>query len=561
MLARRGADQINRAEDESQPRHQSLQAARDFGGKLCPLPATLFRRGPPPVRLPAHRAARVERAREGFARHPRDAQLARLRYQLLKDHRTMAQRLGVGEVFFAHHARVDEERGGVHADREWAQELSHHPASVLGEELPGRGGVVGDERARDAQAGTRGEAELPLLVLRRALSLGVVDPARAVQRVEKSFERGGGLPDAHLAEARVEVCVQPRRPEFTRPDGKLSTASQSFARLAFGEAADRHVASRTLDLAPSSLAKEKQLLVKPREFFQATSLNRISAERILAYREWRSAQGVGPTILNMEVGVLRRILKRAKLWHMVADDVKPLREPHTIGRAMMPDQKQKLLETASKKPEWETAYWAAILALNTTMRGCEIRSLLWSDINLPSRSLTIRKSKTEAGGRVIPLTQDAYNVLVQLRARAEMFGQVEPSHFVFAGFRVTGRFDGKEVVETRITSFDPTRHIGSWRKAWRNLTRKAGLGGLRFHDLRHHAITELAESGESEQTILAIGGHVDRRMLEQYSHIRMEAKRKALEALSSRSGNGYGTNGGTKTEEEASVPPFLAQIW
>jgi hypothetical protein len=67
--------------------------------------------------------------------------------------------------------------------------------------------------------------------------------------------------------------------------GKLSTASQSFARLAFGEAADRHVASRTLELAPSSLAKEKQLLVKPREFFQATSLNRISAERILAYRD------------------------------------------------------------------------------------------------------------------------------------------------------------------------------------------------------------------------------------------------------------------------------------
>jgi integrase len=73
------------------------------------------------------------------------------------------------------------------------------------------------------------------------------------------------------------------------------------------------------------------------------------------------------------------------------------------------------------------------------------------------------------------------------------------------------------------------------------------LGGLRFHDLRHHAITELAESGESEQTILAIADHVDRRMLERYSHIRMEAKRKALEALSSRSGDGYGRNGGTET--------------
>jgi hypothetical protein len=53
--------------------------------------------------------------------------------------------------------------------------------------------------------------------------------------------------------------------------------------------------------------------------------------------------------------------------------------------------------------------------------------------------------------------------------------------------------------------------------------------------LHHHAVTELAESGASEQTILAIAGHVSRRMLERYSHIRLEAKRNALEALSNKS--------------------------
>ena len=45
-------------------------------------------------------------------------------------------------------------------------------------------------------------------------------------------------------------------------------------------------------------------------------------------------------------------------------------------------------------------------------------------------------------------------------------------------------------------------------------------GTLRPHDLRHHAITKLAESSESsEQTIMAIAGHVSREMLEHYSHI------------------------------------------
>jgi hypothetical protein len=32
------------------------------------------------------------------------------------------------------------------------------------------------------------------------------------------------------------------------------------------------------------------------------------ASRPLAAREWRAAQGVGPAIVNMEIGVLRRIM-------------------------------------------------------------------------------------------------------------------------------------------------------------------------------------------------------------------------------------------------------------
>ena len=37
------------------------------------------------------------------------------------------------------------------------------------------------------------------------------------------------------------------------------------------------------------------------------------------------------------------------------------------------------------------------------------------------------------------------------------------------------------------------------------------MPGLRFHDLRHHAITELAESQASERTIMAIAGHISPR--------------------------------------------------
>ena len=75
---------------------------------------------------------------------------------------------------------------------------------------------------------------------------------------------------------------------------------------------------------------------------------------------------------------------------------------------------------------------------------------------------------------------------------------------------------------------------------------KSPTAGLRFHDLRHHAITELAEGQASEQTIRSIAGHVSHKMLEHYSHIRLDAKRTALDALSQRGTKaGYDTNSGT----------------
>jgi integrase len=73
--------------------------------------------------------------------------------------------------------------------------------------------------------------------------------------------------------------------------------------------------------------------------------------------------------------------------------------------------------------------------------------------------------------------------------------------------------------------------------SWRNKKCKADLqgvksplAGLRFHDLRHSYITMLSESQASDSTLLSIAGHFSRRMLEHYSHIRMSAKRAALDA-------------------------------
>ena len=56
----------------------------------------------------------------------------------------------------------------------------------------------------------------------------------------------------------------------------------------------------------------------------------------------------------------------------------------------------------------------------------------------------------------------------------------------------------------------------------------------RWHDNCHTLVTELAESSAGDEVIMSIAGHVSRAMLSRYSHVRMEAKRRALDEIGER---------------------------
>ena len=346
--------------------------------------------------------------------------------------------------------------------------------------------------------------------------------------------------------------------------GKLAPAGQQFSKLNITDALDRYLADRAAHVQPRSKRSESDHANPLREYFGPLPLARIDADSIAAYVRQRKAKGLSNTTVNMEIGILRRILKRAKRWHLVADDVPRLPERRDIGRALQPEEKLRLLKIAQARPEWETAYLASVLTLNTTMRGCEIRQLRWRDIDFMDHSLVIRRSKTRAGERVLPLNANAHKAIMRLRERAQaLFGRdLQPDWHVFPSAE-------------GYSKPDPTKPMSGWRSAWRSLTRavtcpacgklqnpsaicsntkcgadiaklKSTTAGLRFHDLRHHAITELAESQASDRTIMSIAGHVSQHMLAHYSHVRIEAKRRALDALAVGVKTvGYDTNHGT----------------
>jgi integrase len=106
-----------------------------------------------------------------------------------------------------------------------------------------------------------------------------------------------------------------------------------------------------------------------------------------------------------------------------------------VAKVLLPDLNRTLFETAASRPEWLVAHCAAVLAVSTTCRGVEIKNLRWQDVDLFSRIATIRRSKTAAGHRTIPLNGDAMAALARLLERARALGSSEPEHYVFSHLR------------------------------------------------------------------------------------------------------------------------------
>ena len=247
----------------------------------------------------------------------------------------------------------------------------------------------------------------------------------------------------------------------------------------------------------------------------------IGADTITSYQARRKGANASARTLNKELQVLRQILKRYKLWANLQGDVKFEREHSDIGKALSREEEKNLLAACGSNALLKAV---VTLALNTALRKNEIRTLRWSQIDFEKRTVTVGRSKTQAGtGRVIPLNQPAFDPLVKWAGRLV---ESNAEDYVFPACEAAG-IEREHPDRERI---DPSRPIKSWRSAWRAALKRAGLQ-LRFHDLRHTCITKLAESQASEQTLMAISGRVCRRMIEHYSHIRMEAKRAALDAI------------------------------
>jgi integrase len=315
----------------------------------------------------------------------------------------------------------------------------------------------------------------------------------------------------------------------------------------FSVAAEEWLVIKSLTLAASSQRIERDNLRHVRPHFERRLVTDIQAKDVSRYQHARLAEGASPKTINLEVGTLRAILRRHRVWAEIQQDVRMLPTLDDVGHALTVKEEAVLL-TACLKSRCRCLYVVVMLALNTGMRYSEIRLLRWRQVDFVARMLTVGKSKSPTGtGRAIPLNSRILSVLEMWAAR---FPGRQPAHFVFASekYGAAGQTDTFGFTAGLVIyDKDPTRPIGDWKEAWEKAKQRAGaiLSSkgeeeeseplqCRFHDLRHTAVTRLLEAGIPYPVVASIMGWSAAtaiRMSKRYGHIGNQALRAAADVL------------------------------
>lgn len=270
---------------------------------------------------------------------------------------------------------------------------------------------------------------------------------------------------------------------------------------------DRYLSEVTPTKKPSTAVREKRRAKILKEYLGEYSLTALTPELIGQYRDKRIREGKSASSVRLELALLSHLFTIAiREWRLglIGNPVSMVRKPAPApgrNRRLKSREEKRLLKACDAQSN-PMLGWIVRLAINTGMRQGEIESLTRDQVNLKNR--VIRLTETKNGtARSVPLTKAAADVL-----REALDHPVRPIDTSLIFFGEPGK-DG----ERRPYTFKP---------AWFKALRSAKIKGLRFHDLRHEAVSRLVEAGLNDQEVAAISGHKSMQMLKRYTHLRAE---------------------------------------
>jgi integrase len=249
----------------------------------------------------------------------------------------------------------------------------------------------------------------------------------------------------------------------------------------------------------ASLSDDKQRLgVFVERFDEHRMVATLTTDEI---RDWRDelAEKLEPATVNRYLAVVRSALNLADTsGHQHRDPMAGITfggEDNARDRLCSPEEYRRLIEAAQGDLGAciTVGYW-------TGMRLGEIVNLTRDRLDLDAGMLRLSASATkEATAKSVPLPADAVSALRSIPSRID--GRV---------FRCNRDWYSRKFGE---------------------LAKSLEIKDLHFHDLRHTALTRMADAGVDIMTMAAISGHKTLEMLKRYVHRREVALRAAMDRV------------------------------
>lgn len=236
-------------------------------------------------------------------------------------------------------------------------------------------------------------------------------------------------------------------------------------------------------------------------YFEGISIHDITIDDVLGFAALRRKK-ICPSTLQQQMYYFRQAIDNSRIKlaeNAVEIAIKELVKKKVITASAVRDRR---LEEGELEALLDAAqgHWigpAIEIAVESGMRQGEIHRLKWSDIDQKANIITLmRKDKNSIGGRKqhrIPLFKGVREVLLRSR---NSFGQEDSLFSVKRASSISDKFA--------------------------KLTKKVGIEGLRFHDLRHEAISRMFEKGMRVEQVRLVSGHATLDQLSRYVNLRAE---------------------------------------
>lgn len=266
------------------------------------------------------------------------------------------------------------------------------------------------------------------------------------------------------------------------------------------ELCDKYLSTITPTKEATSYVPEKARLGTLKRFFTHDTLAGLSVNRVLEYVDERLLK-VSSDAIRRELQLLSDVIDSAQsLWglHIIANPVPNAKRIIRKLRKLQPGNRR---ERRLKPGEYELIRGAhhskftlinqiALFCIETGMRRSELADLDREHVDMTRRVLYVPKSKTDwktgKKGRAVPLSETAISILKSIPAR----------------------------IDGSVFGLKPE----SISQAFERVCEDQGIVDLRFHDLRHEAVSRWFELGFGVHEVAAMSGHSDWKSLKRYTH-------------------------------------------